>query len=43
VNELAGDLERAGRYGKAGRARAESDFSWTAIAEQTVTLYRSLL
>jgi starch synthase len=43
VNQLAGDAERAGRYGKAGRARAESDFSWTAIAEQTVTLYRSLL
>ena len=29
--------------GKAGRKRAEEQFSWTAIAEKTLNLYRSLL
>jgi starch synthase len=29
--------------GRAGRARAVERFSWSAIADQTVELYRSLL
>jgi starch synthase len=29
--------------GRAGRARAVERFSWTAIADQTVELYRSLM
>jgi starch synthase len=29
--------------GRAGRARAISDFSWEAIAERTVEVYRSVL
>ncbi len=43
VNAVVADTERTARYGQAGRARAETQFSWTTIAEQTVELYRSLL
>ena len=42
VNELVGDPARAGEMGRAGRRRAIEHFSWRAIAEQTVDLYRSL-
>jgi len=34
---------RAARMGEAGRARAEREFSWASIAEQTVGIYRSLV
>jgi starch synthase len=43
VNELVRDPARAAEMGKAGRRRAIEHFSWRAIAEQTVELYRSLL
>lgn len=43
VNALVADPERAARDGAAGRLRAESEFSWTAVAERTVELYRSTL
>ena len=43
VNQLVRDPERAREMGKAGRRRAVEHFSWRAIAEQTVELYRSLL
>ena len=43
VNELVRDPERAAEMGRAGRRRAIDHFSWRAIAEQTVELYRSLL
>jgi starch synthase len=43
VNELVRDPERAAEMGRAGRLRAVEHFSWRAIAEQTVDLYRSLL
>ena len=42
VNRLAGDPDRAARYGRAGRERAVTSFAWDAIAQQTVDLYRSL-
>ena len=42
VNRLAGDLDLAARYGRAGRERAVTSFAWDAIAQQTVDLYRSL-
>lgn len=42
VNTLAGDPVRAAQWGAAGRARAEKEFSWRTIAEQTVDLYRTL-
>ncbi len=43
VNRLVSDPERAAQFGRAGRRRAESEFSWSAIAAQTVRLYRSLV
>jgi starch synthase len=43
VNDLVRDPARAKSYGVAGRQRAVSEFSWTAIAEQTVELYTSVL
>ena len=43
VNELVADPVRAKEMGRAGRRRAIEHFSWRAIAEQTVELYRSLL
>ena len=43
INDVALDRDTAGRFGLAGRKRAEEHFSWTAIAEKTLALYRSLL
>jgi starch synthase len=43
VNDLVRDPARAAAYGQAGRDRAVDEFSWTAIAEQTVELYRQVL
>ncbi|AGW41368.1 glucosyltransferase [Leifsonia xyli subsp. cynodontis DSM 46306] len=43
LTEVVGDRERAARMGAAGRVRAEAEFSWTAIAEQTRLVYRSLV
>ncbi|MDQ2847674.1 MAG: glycogen synthase [Actinomycetota bacterium] len=43
VNDLVGDAARATSWGEAGRRRAVEEFSWTAVAEQTVELYRSVL
>jgi glycogen synthase len=42
VNGLMADPERRARMGEAGRRRAVAEFSWSAIADQTVALYRSL-
>jgi starch synthase len=43
VNALARDRQRAQQLGQAGRARAVAEFSWPAIAERTIALYRALL
>jgi alpha-maltose-1-phosphate synthase len=43
VNELITDPERARRMGLAGRQRAVDHFSWPAIAEATMEVYRSVL
>jgi starch synthase len=43
VNATVADRAAARERGEAGRVRADSQFSWTAVAEQTVALYRSLL
>ena len=43
INELMSDRDRLAKYGKAGRIRAMDQFSWDAIAQETVALYRSLL
>jgi starch synthase len=41
--DVVTDPGRAAALGKAGRQRAIEAFSWTAIAEQTVAVYRSVL
>lgn len=41
--EAVDDSEVARERGLAGRARAQSSFSWPTIAEQTLDVYRSLL
>jgi starch synthase len=41
--EVVSDPERAAEMGRAGRARAIESFSWPAIAERTVDVYRSVL
>jgi starch synthase len=43
VNALLADPERAGRYGKAGRAAAVERFGWDAIAGRVASLYRSVI
>ena len=42
LNTVLGDPAMAARMGEAGRKRAAEDFSWEAIGEQTVDLYRAL-
>jgi alpha-maltose-1-phosphate synthase len=43
VNRLASDPDRAAAMGRAGRARVEAEFSWTAIARRTMDFYEDLL
>jgi starch synthase len=43
VSALLADPEKARRFGEAGRKRVEEKFSWTAIADQTIELYRELI
>ncbi len=43
INRLARDPELRTRFGAAGRRRVIEHFSWSAIAETTVQLYRSLV
>lgn len=42
VNSLVGDPARARKYGEAGRQRCIDEFSWAAIAEQTLEVYRAV-
>jgi alpha-maltose-1-phosphate synthase len=43
ITELLDDPKKARVMGEAGRKRAEEHFSWTAIAAQTIDLYRGLI
>ena len=43
ISELLKDPEKCKRFGDAGRRRVEDIFSWTAIAHQTIDLYRRLI
>lgn len=43
LTEVVSDPDRAREYGRAGRLRAEREFSWDAIAERTLDVYRSVL
>ena len=42
LTEVVSDPARAAQMGEAGRLRAEQEFSWSAIAEQTRAVYRSV-
>lgn len=43
ITMLLEDPEKCRRFGDAGRKRVEDIFSWTAIADQTIDLYRKLI
>ena len=43
LTALLAQPERASAMGRAGRARAEADFGWAAIAERTMAVYASVL
>jgi starch synthase len=43
INQLMNDPESCRQFGEAGRRRVEKTFSWTAIAHQTIELYRQLI
>jgi len=43
LTEVVSDPVAARRMGEAGRARAETDFSWTSIAARTREIYASLV
>ncbi len=43
ITELLDDTKKAKAMGEAGRKRVEEHFSWTAIAAQTIDLYRGLI
>jgi alpha-maltose-1-phosphate synthase len=43
INAVALDPSRAEAMGLAGRRRVEAHFSWDAIADQTLALYRELI
>lgn len=43
INRVALDPGLRERFGKAGRQRVEQQFSWTAVAEKTLDLYRQLV
>jgi len=42
IESVLDDPDRARALGAAGRARAERDFSWSAIADQTLAIYQSI-
>ena len=43
ISQLLADPAKCKQFGEAGRRRAEEKFSWTAIADQTIDLYKALI
>jgi alpha-maltose-1-phosphate synthase len=43
ISALLADPGNAKRFGEAGRKRVEETFAWSAIADQTIELYRQLM
>jgi alpha-maltose-1-phosphate synthase len=43
LTRVATDPERAAAMGAAGRRRAEEHFTWSAIGERTMEVYRQVL
>lgn len=43
ISALLADPQKCERFGEAGRKRVEQLFSWDAIADQTIALYKQLI
>ena len=43
ISVLMADPQKARQFGEAGRKRVEEHFAWSAIADQTIELYRQLI
>ncbi len=43
ISQLLADPAKCKQFGEAGRRRVEETFSWTAIADQTIDLYKALI
>ena len=43
INSLMADSAKLEKYGRAGRERAVNNFSWDAIAKETIALYQKVL
>jgi starch synthase len=43
INKVALDPDLQAKFGREGRRRVEETFSWSAIAQQTLDLYKSLV
>jgi starch synthase len=43
INQLMKDRYLREKFGKAGRKRAEENFSWRKIAQKTKALYQTLI
>src|SRR6202041_2808972 len=43
LSDLLADPVKCRRFGEAGRKRGEEKFSWTSIADQTISLYQGLI
>ncbi|MFK3980830.1 glycogen synthase [Micromonospora sp. NPDC050397] len=43
INTLLADPDRTAEFGRAGRRRAVAHFSWDAVAQRTMDVYRSVL
>jgi starch synthase len=43
ISSLMADPDLLEKYGKAGRARAQSEFGWDGVAAQTIALYKSVI
>ena len=43
IQEMVNDPAKLARYGQAGRERAINHFGWDAIAQQTISLYSSVI
>lgn len=43
INQLMANPKLREKFGRAGRKRAEENFSWSSIAKETKTLYESLV
>jgi alpha-maltose-1-phosphate synthase len=43
LTEAVSDVDRAHRFGRAGRQRAVNSFSWASIGDRTLEVYRSVL